>query len=120
MNKTAIVIIAVVLLGAGLFYNFKLKEPAKSSWEIEYKVNCESCSVYYKNEEGKSIKQKHVEGSWDYSFTGNVDQFVYVSATPNKDGQKAKVTVIRDGKEASVDQTSKMVAPAKAGVTLFR
>ena len=120
MNKTAIIIIAVVLVGAGLFYNFKLKEPAKSSWEIEYKVNCESCSVYYKNEEGKSIKEKEVNGSWDYAFTGEVDQFVYVSATPEEDGQKAKVKVFRDGKEVAVDESTSQIAPAKAGVTLFQ
>lgn len=120
MNKTATIIIALAIVGAGLFYNFKLKEPAKSSWEIEYKVDCESCSVYYKNEEGKSVKEAEVDGSWDYAFTGKVDQFVYVSATPEENGKKAKVKLFRDGKEVAVDETDSQVTPAKAGVTLFQ
>ncbi len=119
MNKIAIIVIAVVLVGAGLFYNFKLKEPAKSSWEIKYKVECESCEISYKNEEGESM-QKKVDGQWDYAFTGELDQFVYLSATPKEDGQKAKVKVLRDGEEVAVDKTKDLMSPAKAGTTLFR
>ncbi len=120
MNKIAIFIIAIVIVGAGLFYNFKLKEPAKSSWEIEYKVQCESCKVHYKNEEGKTVKEKKVDGQWNYSFTGELDQFVYVAATPEEDGQKAKIKVMRDGEKVATDKTSSLMSPAKAGVTLFR
>lgn len=119
MNKIAIIVIAVVIVGAGLFYNFKMKEPAESSWEIKYKVECESCEISYKNEEGESINKK-VDGQWDYAFTGDLNQFVYLSATPEEDGQKARVKVLRNGDELAADKTKDLMSPAKAGATLFR
>ena len=119
MNKITIIVIAVVVVGAGLFYNFKLKEPAKSSREIKYKVKCESCEISYKNEKGESIHKK-VDGQWDYAFTGELNQFVYLFATPEEDGQKAEVKVLRDGDKVAADKTQDLMSPAKAGATLFR
>lgn len=119
MNKTTIFIIVGLVVGAGLFYNFTMKGPKKSAWQIEYVVNCESCDISYKDESGETLTEKGVTSAWTKKFTGQPDQFLYLSAMTTESGKEAAVKVIKDGEVAASDASSNPFAPAKASVTLF-
>ena len=119
MNKTTIFIIVGLVVGAGLFYNFTMKGPKKSAWQIEYIVNCESCDISYKDESGETLTEKGVTSTWTKKFTGKADQFLYLSAMTSENGKEASVKVIKDGEEVASDVSSNAFTPAKASITLF-
>lgn len=117
MNKQTVMILAVLVIGATGFVGFKFAEPKKTSHEVEYKVDCASCDVYFRNDKGESQEIVGVNNGWNYKFTASNGHFAYVAAASEK-GDEVKVAIIEDGKPAETGTSSQPKVSARAGVIL--
>lgn len=117
MKKQSVMILAVLVIGATGFVGFKFAEPKASEFEVEYKIDCSTCDVYFRNSEGKSEEIVGVGGEWNYSFKGKTGQFAYLSAT-NERGEPVTVTILKNGKVAESGSSSDPLVSARAGFIL--
>ncbi len=118
MNKQTIMILAVLVIGATGFVGFKFAEPKKSEFQVEYKVDCSSCDVYFRNDKGESQEIVGVNDGWTYKFTGNVGQFAYVAAASDR-GHEVKVTIMQDGTPVETGTSNQPKISARAGLILY-
>ena len=117
MKKQTIMILAVLVIGATCFVGFKFAEPKKTSHEVEYKVDCAACDVYYRNYKGESQEIVGVNSGWNYKYTASNGHFAYVAATSDN-GDEVKVAIIEDGKPAETGTSAQPRVSARAGVIL--
>lgn len=117
MNKQSILILAVLVIGATGFVGFKFAEPKKTSHEVEYKVDCASCDVYFRNDKGESQEIVGVNNGWNYKYTANNGHFAYVAATSDR-GEEVKVTIVQDGQPTETGMSSTPKVSARAGIIL--
>lgn len=116
MNKT-VMIVAVLAIGATGFVGFRMAEPEKVTHEVEYKVDCASCDVYFRNEKGESQEIVGVNNGWSHKYTANNGHFAYIAATSDR-GEEVKVSIIQDGQPAETGASSTPKVSARAGVIL--
>ena len=118
MKKQTMMILAVLVIGGTGFVGFKFTEPSTgSTFDVEYKINCSTCDVYFRNSDGKSEEVSEVSSSWNYKFTGESGQFVYVSAI-NELGEEVKVSIISNGTEVESGASADPLVSARAGFIL--
>jgi len=117
MNKQTVMIMAVLVIGATGFVGFKFAEPKNTSFDVEYKVDCQSCEVYYRNADEQSEEAADVNSTWSYKFTGKAGQFVYLSAI-NDAGDPVKVTILKNGQPVETGESNELSIAARAGVIL--
>ncbi|GIV34630.1 MAG: hypothetical protein KatS3mg031_2165 [Chitinophagales bacterium] len=118
MNKQAMMILAVVVIGAVGFVGFKFAEPKKSEFQVEYKVDCKSCDVYFRNDKGESQEVVGINDNWSYKYTGTVGQFAYVAAASDR-GNEVKVTILKDGVPVESGISNQPKVSARAGLILY-
>ncbi len=119
MGKQSILVLAVLVIGATGFVGFKFAEPKKMEYQVEYKVDCTGCDVYFRNEKGESQEMIGVSSGWNYKFTAGSGQFAYVAATPDKGGNEAKVTILKDGQPVESGLSREARVSARAGVIVY-
>ncbi len=118
MKKQSVLILAVLVIGATGFVGFKFAEPKKSSFEVEYKVECATCDVYFRNEKGESQEIVNVNTGWNYKFTAGQGHFAYVAAT-SENGNEVKVTITKDGQPVETGTSAEPMISARAGVIVY-
>lgn len=118
MNKQTVLILAVLIIGATGFVGFKFAGEKKTAFEVEYKVDCATCDVYFRNEKGESKEMLGVNSDWNYKFTGGEGQFAYIAAE-NPTGDPVKVSIIKDGHVAETGVSKERKVSARAGVILY-
>ncbi len=116
MGKSAVFVIVALVIAAGGFVGFTSGSSKAASYEIEYKVDCSSCKVVYRDANGEQ-KEEEVKTSWSTKFTGNAGNFVYVG-TRNSDGDAIKVAILENGQEKFADQSEQKHISARAGYIL--
>lgn len=116
MKKSAFALIGVLAISSFGFLAFKSGESGKAFYEIEYQVECDKCTVSYRNQDGASEIISNVE-KWNHSFNAKKGHFVYVSATNNK-GEPVKVKIIKDGTLEASDESTKEFVSARVGAIL--
>lgn len=63
---------------------------------VEYIVTCGSCDITYSNS-GGNTQQETISSRWTYTFKGEKDQFLYVSAQNNSSSGTVDVVIKVDG-----------------------
>ncbi|MDX2002887.1 MAG: hypothetical protein SFW35_10675 [Chitinophagales bacterium] len=115
--KKGLMVLAVVAIAATGFVGFTYAGEEKTSYDIEYNVNCASCKVTYRNEKGESKEVNNVKGNWSQKLKANAGQFVYVSAS-NDEGTSVKVEIKDNGKKLIEGTSTTRDYTARAGVIL--
>ena len=110
-------LIAIVAIAATGAVGFRYAGPGEESFVVEYKVVCDQCNVTFRNEKGQSAEVTAVKNNWNYKFTGNPGQFVYVSAS-NDNGTPVKVGITKGGQEIINGASEQKDKDARAGVIL--
>ena len=118
MGKQTVMILGVLIIGATGFVGFKFAEPKKSAFEVEYRVECASCDVYFRNDKGESQEVVNVNSGWNYKFSAGQGQFAYVAATSER-GNEVKVTITKDGKPVETGTSAEPRVSARAGVIVY-
>ncbi|MEA3475104.1 MAG: MmpS family transport accessory protein [Candidatus Cloacimonadota bacterium] len=88
----AFVILLVVLIGCSIF-DFSI--------DVKYEVtgSANKVDVTYANKDEGTSQANDVSIPWSYSFEGEGDQFVYISAQNQGQSGSVTVTIYRDGKK---------------------
>ncbi len=115
--KPSVLVVAALVISATGFIAFKFAEPEQNSFAIEYKVDCKTCEVTFRDEKGNSQDVPDANSAWTYKFTGEKGQFIYVSAMDTK-GEPVKVTILKDGQEFTKDESATAYVSARAGSIL--
>ncbi|MEX0811568.1 MAG: hypothetical protein WD048_05070 [Chitinophagales bacterium] len=116
MKKSAFALIGIISVSSLGFLAFKSSDSDKASYQVEYKVECDKCTVSYRNKDGESEVVKNAE-NWNLKFNAPKGNFVYVSATNTK-GKQVKVTILKDGKLEVSDESVKEFVSARVGTIL--
>ncbi len=102
-----LVLLLFLLAGCELF---------DTSRDVEYTAVCSSGTVdlTIENRDGGTSQFSDVPTPWSYSFTGEVDDFVYVSAQNNQDNGTVTVKIIVDGDtfKSSISSGAYVIASA--------
>lgn len=94
--KTTVLSIAGLLVLSVAFLAFTTGDSSyKNSPDITYRVACDDCAVSYRDVNGASTTET-VKEVWEYSFTAQTGQFIYLSAT-SEDGT-AVIEIEQGGK----------------------
>jgi hypothetical protein len=115
--KKGVLVLAVLAIAATGFVGFTYAGSGDKTFEIEYQVNCNECTVSYRNEQGASTEVKAVKGNWNKKFTGSKGQFFYVSAS-NEAGTPVKVQIKKAGQDVIQGTSAVRDQTARAGVIL--
>lgn len=118
MKKQSVLFLGVLIIGATGFVGFKFAEPKNTSFEVEYRVECATCDVYFRNDKGESQEIVNVNSGWNYKFTAEQGQFAYVAAT-SESGKDVKVTIVKDGNPVETGTSSEPKVSARAGVIVY-
>jgi len=118
MKKQTLMILGVLIIGATGFVGFKFAEPKKTSFEVEYQVECATCDVYFRNDKGESQEIVNVNSGWNYKFTAGQGHFAYVAATSDN-GKEVKVTITKDGQPVETGTSAEPMVSARAGVIVY-
>lgn len=118
MSKQTVLILGVLIVGATGFVGFKFAEPEKTSFEVEYRVECATCDVYFRNDKGESQEIVNVTNGWNYKFTAEQGHFAYVAATSDK-GEEVKVVITKDGQPVETGTSVEPKVSARAGVIVY-
>jgi len=118
MKKQSVLFLGVLIIGATGFVGFKFAEPNKSSFEVEYQVECATCDVYFRNDKGESQEIVNVNSGWNYKYTAEQGHFAYVAAT-SESGKDVKVTIVKDGSPVETGTSSEPKVSARAGVIVY-
>ena len=87
----------IVLLVSGL--SLLSCEMFDSSIEVKYEVTgtASSVDVTYENSDGGTSQSSNVSVPWEYSFTGNPGDFVYISAQNQGSSGTVTTKILTDG-----------------------
>ena len=103
MKKQTVMMLAVLIVGATGFVGFKFAEPSTgATFDVEYKLDCSTCDVYFRNAEGQSEEVANVNSDWNYKFKGEAGRFAYVSAISDA-GEEVKVTILQNGNRGKIE-----------------
>ncbi len=112
--KSTITVIGSLAVASAIFFGFKLSMPAKTEFKVQYAVECSECTVSYRDENSNSVTKENVTGKWEYSYTGKVNHYAFISATTEEDGNPATVKIIIDGEEKNAGSSASKLASANA------
>lgn len=67
---------------------------------VTYNIECDDCSVFWKNENGEQQHASNQDSSWEYSFEGKSGDYLYLSVT-NTQGTHGynRVSILINGDE---------------------
>ena len=116
MKKSALALIGVLAISSFGFLAFKSSDSNKAFYELEYQVNCEKCTVSYRNEKGASEIISNVD-QWKHKFNAKKGHFVYISAT-NNNGDPVEVKILKDGLLEASDESKEEFVSARVGAIL--
>lgn len=85
---------------------------------IKYTIKCNSCDLTYENKSGGTEQIDDASYNWSYSFTGEVGQFVYISAQNNNNSGIVTVNISVDGEiyKTSTSTGAYVIATASGSI----
>lgn len=91
-NLLFIVLLAIAGLISGCSKEDDSSSSTSSSGTVKYEVSCtpSGFDITYKNSSGNTEQKDISSGSWSTSFTGDSEDFVYISA--QADNENATIT----------------------------
>lgn len=117
MKKSAFALVGIISISSLGFLAFKSSGTDKANYDVEYQVECDKCTVSYRNKEGESEVINNVDRNWNHKFNAPKGNFVYVSATNTK-GNQVKVSIMKDGKLEVSDESDQEFVSARVGTIL--